>query len=94
MLHISDLRNNKEQIISSLKIKNFDAKNLVNSAIAKDDERKAIQQKSDDLLSQQNKIAKEIGVLYKTGKVEKASDLKQQSIKNQKRITGNNIITK
>ena len=81
MLHISDLRNNKEQIISSLKIKNFDAKNLVNSAIAKDDERKAIQQKSDDLLSQQNKIAKEIGVLYKTGKVEKASDLKQHSIK-------------
>ena len=81
MLHISDLRNNKKQIISSLKIKNFDAENLVNSAIAKDDERKAIQQKSDDLLSQQNKIAKEIGVLYKTGKVEKANDLKQQSIK-------------
>ena len=81
MLHISDLRNNKEQIISSLKIKNFDAENLVNSAIAKDDERKAIQQKSDDLLSQQNKIAKEIGVLFKTGKVEKANDLKQQSIK-------------
>ena len=43
MLHISDLRNNKKQIISSLKIKNFDAENLVNSAIAKDDERKAIQ---------------------------------------------------
>ena len=81
MLHISDLRNNKEQIISSLKIKNFDAENLVNNAIAKDDERKAIQQKSDDLLSQQNKIAKEIGVLFKTGKVEKANDLKQQSIK-------------
>ena len=81
MLHISDLRNNKEQIISSLKIKNFDAENLVNSAIAKDDERKAIQQKSDDLLSQQNKIAKEIGVLFKTGKVEKANNLKQQSIK-------------
>ena len=81
MLHISDLRNNKEQIISSLKIKNFDAENLVNSAIAKDNERKAIQQKSDDLLSQQNKIAKEIGVLFKTGKVEKANDLKQQSIK-------------
>ena len=81
MLHISDLRNNKEQIISSLKIKNFDAENLVNSAIAKDDERKAIQQKSDDLLSQQNKIAKEIGVLFKRGKVEKANDLKQQSIK-------------
>ena len=81
MLHISDLRNNKEQIISSLKIKNFDAENLVNSAIAKDDERKAIQQKSDDLLSQQNKIAKEIGVLFKTGKVDKANDLKQQSIK-------------
>ena len=81
MLHISDLRNNKEQIISSLKIKNFDAENLVNSAIAKDDERKTIQLKSDDLLSQQNKIAKEIGVLFKTGKVEKANDLKQQSIK-------------
>jgi len=31
MLHISDIRENKEQIINLLQIKNFEAKELINS---------------------------------------------------------------
>ena len=61
MLHISDLRNNKNLIIERLKIKNFDCKDLIDVLISKDDERKLLQQKSDDLLSKQNQIAKKIG---------------------------------
>ena len=41
---------------------------------------KTLQQKSDELLSQQNQIAKKIGLLYKNGKSEEANDLKNSSI--------------
>ena len=80
MLHISDLRKNSQQIIKLLKVKNFDAKNLINNVIEKDNNRKTLQQKSDELLSQQNQIAKKIGLLYKNGKSEEANDLKTSSI--------------
>ena len=81
MLHISDLRKNSQQIIKLLKVKNFDAKNLIKNVIEKDNNRKTLQQKSDELLSQQNQIAKKIGLLYKNGKSEEANDLKNSSIK-------------
>ena len=80
MLHISDLRKNSQQIIKLLKVKNFDAKNLINNVIEKDNNRKTLQQKSDELLSQQNQIAKKIGLFYKNGKSEEANDLKNSSI--------------
>tara|TARA_B100000795_G_scaffold151857_1_gene113755 strand:+ start:2731 stop:3996 length:1266 start_codon:yes stop_codon:yes gene_type:complete len=79
MLHISDIRENKEQIINLLQIKNFEAKELINSVISKDDLRKKTQQKSDEVLTKSNQLAKEIGVLYKTGKQAEANLLKNQS---------------
>ena len=80
MLHISDLRKNSQQIIKLLKVKNFDANNLINNVIEKDNNRKTLQQKSDELLSQQNQIAKKIGLLYKNGNSEEANDLKTSSV--------------
>ena len=80
MLHISDLRDNKNNIIAKLLIKNFNAKVLINSAIEKDNLRKLNQQKSDEILSKSNQIAREIGVLYKNGNTDKASLLKEQSL--------------
>ena len=81
MLHISDLRNNKNLIIERLKIKNFDCKDLLDVLILKDDERKILQQKSDDLLSKQNQIAKKIGELFKSGQTNEANVLKETSAK-------------
>ena len=81
MLHISDLRNNKNLIIERLKIKNFDCKDLADVLISKDDERKILQQKSDDLLSKQNQIAKKIGELFKSGQTNEANELKETSAK-------------
>ena len=81
MLHISDLRNNKNLIIERLKIKNFDCKDLLDVLILKDDERKILQQKSDDLLSKQNQIAKKIGELFKSGQTNEANELKETSAK-------------
>ena len=67
MLHISYIRENKDKIIERLKIKNFNAQNLFTAVIEKDNQRKLNQQQSDDVLSQLNQIAKQIGVLYKEG---------------------------
>ena len=73
MLHISDLRNNKSLIIERLKVKNFDCKDLIDVLISKDDERKNLQQESDELLSKQNQIAKKIGELFRNGQTKEAN---------------------
>ena len=80
MLNISNLREQKKEIVELLKIKNFNALDLIDSVIEKDNSRKLNQQKSDEVLSKLNKIAKEIGVLYKQGNIEKANSLKQSSV--------------
>ena len=80
MLNISNLREQKKEIVELLKIKNFNALDLIDSVIEKDNSRKLNQQKSDEVLSKLNQIAKEIGVLYKQGNIEKANSLKQSSV--------------
>ena len=79
MLHINKIRENKDSYIKLLKIKNFDASELFDLVINKDDERKATQQKADEFLSKGNQLAKQIGELYKTGKAQEANVLKEES---------------
>ncbi len=68
MLQINFLRDNKQEVIEKLKVKNFDASSIIDEVITLDDNRKSIQQESDELLSRANSIAKEIGILFKEGK--------------------------
>ena len=79
MLQINFLRENKQEVIEKLKVKNFDASSIIDEVITLDDNRKSTQQKSDELLSRANSISKEIGILFKEGKATEANDLKQQS---------------
>ena len=80
MLHINKIRENKESYITLLKLKNLDATDLFDSVITKDDERKATQQRADDLLAKGNQLAKQIGELYKTGNAAEANVLKEESL--------------
>ena len=80
MLHINKIRENKENYIALLKIKNMDATDLFNTVIAKDDARKATQQSADELLAKGNQLAKQIGELYKNGKADEANALKEDSV--------------
>ena len=80
MLHINKIRENQESYLALLKIKNIDARKLFSSVIAKDDERKATQQKADELLTKGNQLAKQIGELYKKGKAAEANALKDESL--------------
>ncbi len=81
MLHINKIRENKDSYIKLLEIKNFDASELLDLVIKRDDERKATQQKADEFLSKGNQLAKQIGELYKTGKAQEANVLKEESSK-------------
>jgi seryl-tRNA synthetase len=77
MLQLSVIKENTERIIERLAIKNFDGKEIIPEIITLDDKRKETQKKLDDNLAQANLIAKEIGILFKSGKAEEANKLKE-----------------
>ena len=95
MIDLNDLRNNKEEFITSLQKRGLDdiEKNL-SKLISLDDERKSIKTNLDNLLSEFNKIAKEIGIKIKSGNND-IKDLKEKSseIKDKSKSTGEELKT-
>lgn len=79
MLQVNFLRDNKERVLEGLKKRQFKNLELVDDAIATDDERKRIQFELDSQLSEINKISKEIGLLMKEGKKEEAESAKSKT---------------
>lgn len=80
MLSVNYLRENLEQAIDLLKVRAIDdIENKLKSIISTDDERKSIQQKLDNILSESNALAKEIGILYKNGKADEANKIKAKT---------------
>jgi len=80
MLQIQYIKEHREEVINLLAIKNFNASDLIQQVLDLDIKRRNSQKKLDDLLATSNKSAKEIGMLYKTGKVEEANKLKGVTI--------------
>ena len=79
MLQVNFLRDNKERVLEGLKKRQFKNLELVDDAVAADDERKRIQFELDSQLSEINKISKEIGLLMKEGKKEEAESAKSKT---------------
>ncbi len=79
MLQINTIRKNPQEVIERLKIKNMDASLLVNEIISLDEKRRDTQTKLDDILAEAKKIAKSIGLLYKSGKADEANQMKEKS---------------
>jgi len=73
------LRDNKERVLEGLQKRQFKNPELVDEAIATDEERKKIQFELDSQLSEINKISKEIGMLMKEGKKEEAESAKSKT---------------
>jgi len=80
MLLVNYIRNNKEYVVKQLAIKNFKADKIVDEVIELDNTRKKTQKNLDDILSESNSLAKEIGNLYKTGQREQAEEAKTRSV--------------
>ena len=76
MLQIQLLRENPQEVIDRLKIKNFDATELVALIRQLDTEARNLKKGLDNNLMEQNKGAKEIGKLFKEGRRDEAEVLK------------------
>jgi len=82
MLQVSFIRNNKQEVLRGLCVRNFkNAEEIIDAVILKDENRRKTQTELDKTLAESNKIAKEIGVLYKSGKAQEANILKEQAQK-------------
>jgi seryl-tRNA synthetase len=79
MLNPRYIKNNKDEVVKKLAIKNFNNTTLIDETIEVFDKRNAIQSELDASLAQMNKLSKEIGMLFKQGKAEEANQAKAQT---------------
>ena len=79
MLQVSDINKNIDNISLLLSKRNIDVKNKLVEILKIDKSRRSIQSELDGVLAESNKLAKEIGDLFKSGQAEKASILKEKA---------------
>ncbi|MCH3923800.1 MAG: serine--tRNA ligase [Bacteroidales bacterium] len=80
MLQLNFIRENKDLVIERLGVKNFKtAKEDIEKVLALDNDRKSAQKNLDDIKTEENKLAKQIGGLFKEGKKSEAEELKQKT---------------
>ena len=80
MLGLRYIQENKKSIINGIKKRGIDSSKIIEKIIDLDKKRKEKQTELDNHLANSNKIAKEIGTLFKTGETEKINSLKEKSI--------------
>ncbi len=79
MLQTVFIRENRDKVIQALVKRNFDAAQLVDEVIALDEKRRATQVELDTVLSESNKLSKDIGALMKAGEKAKAALIKEKT---------------
>ena len=79
MLQLQALRTNKDQIAKALKKRNFDAELHLDKVLSLDEKRRGLQTDLDNTLAEGNKLSKEIGMLFKSGRAEEANQIKQKT---------------
>lgn len=79
MLQIAVIREKREEVITALAKRNFDATAIVDSVIALDEKRRATQVELDNVLAESNKLSKDIGEMMKSGEKAKAEILKEKT---------------
>jgi len=80
MLKTSYIITNKQEVIKSLKKRNFDSEDLIAKLISLDERRKLIQTEYENMQAESNTISKEIGQLFKEGNKDEIPNLKQRSL--------------
>ncbi|WP_136466901.1 serine--tRNA ligase [Flagellimonas onchidii] len=79
MLQLHKIRENKEGFIKALSKRNIDAEPILSAILDLDEKRRAVQTELDSTLAESNKLSKEIGMLFKSGKAQEANVLKAQT---------------
>jgi len=80
MLVVSYIQENKDRVIEGLKKRNFKKLDLVDEVLNVDELRRKTQFELDNVLAESNKLAKEIGNLFKDGRSEEANELKNKTV--------------
>lgn len=79
MLQIQVIRENSAEVIERLKVKNFDATEIIAKVLALDTQLRQLKKNLDNNLMEQRKLAEEIGKLFKEGKRDEAEQKKAQT---------------
>lgn len=79
MLQTAFIRENREKVIQALSKRNFEAGALIDEVIALDEKRRSTQVELDTVLSESNKLSKDIGALMKSGEKAKAVILREKT---------------
>lgn len=79
MLTLKYIEENREEVITRLAIKNMDATTLVDSILALNEQRRALQLSTDEAQAEMNQLSKSIGMLFKEGKSEEATAAKSKT---------------
>ena len=79
MLQVSYIRDNREQVLERLAVKNFKQPQLVDEILQLDDKRRSTQTSMDGISAEANAAAKQIGELMRNGKKEEAEAVKAKT---------------
>ncbi|MDI9342602.1 MAG: serine--tRNA ligase [Sediminibacterium sp.] len=80
MIQINYIRENKEEVITRLRIKNVkDLEQTIDQILDLDNKRRAAQKEADAVKAEANQLAKQIGDLMRNGKKEEAETIKTKS---------------
>lgn len=79
MLQLNEILKNKEAVIKALAKKHFKAEEIIENIIELDQVRRESKAKLDNTLAESNRLAAEIGKLFKSGNREAAEELKAKT---------------
>ena len=79
MLEIQRIRTEREAIIEGIKKRHFDATSIIDELLSVDEKWRIYKGELEKISSQMNSISKEIGILFKEGKVQEANIAKEQT---------------
>ncbi|NLU39193.1 MAG: serine--tRNA ligase [Bacteroidales bacterium] len=79
MLTLKLIQSNPDFVIERLKVKNFDATQIINQVNELNTQRKLTQTRVDNLKAEMNNLSKEIGKLFKEGKTSEANAAKEKT---------------
>ncbi|WP_428328533.1 serine--tRNA ligase [Mucilaginibacter sp.] len=79
MLQVTYIRDNREQVLERLAVKNFKQPLLIDEILQLDEKRRQTQTSMDSISAEANAAAKQIGELMRAGKKEEAEGLKSKT---------------
>ena len=80
MLQLNYIRDNKEDVLKRLAIKNFkDAESIIGNVMDLDAKRRNTQKDTEAIKAEANSLAKQIGELMKSGKKDEAEQIKSKT---------------